>query len=432
MNKYRMNQKQNQRITRITEKTLVVGADIAKKVHVARAVDFRGIELGRDCVFHNNQEGLMRLASWMKALGQEHEKTDVMFGIEPTGHYWFPLAAFLKEQGIKVVVVNPYHVNRSKDIEDNSQTKSDYKDAKVIADLIRNGKYSEPNLPTKEYAELRILMNLREKVMVCLSQVKARVAGWFDRYFPEYPMVFKNWEGKASLMTMKQFPTPEEILSIGVRGILAHWKTAIKQGVGIKRAESLYAAARASIGLTEGLAAARIELAMLLEQYELYTKQEETIIAEAVHILENIPGTKEMLSVPGVGVLTIAGFLAEVGDLNQYDHGQQIIRLAGLNLTENSSGKRKGKTGISKRGRSRLRSLLFRAILPMVARNAEFKALHKHFITRSENPLKKKQSLIALCGKLIRVLYTLGTKQKEYNANDVLGPIRVAQLQRVA
>jgi transposase len=427
-----MNQKQNQRITRITEKTLVVGADIAKKIHVARAVDFRGIELGRDCVFHNNHEGLMKLASWMKDLSRVHAKTDIMFGIEPTGHYWFPLAAFLKEQGIRVVVVNPHHVNRSKDIEDNSQTKSDYKDAKVIADLIRNGKYSEPNLPTKEYAELRILMNLREKVMVNLTQVKARVVGWFDRYFPEYLSVFKSWEGKASLMTMRQFPTPEEIIAIGARGVLAHWKTAIKQGIGIKRAESLHAAAMTSIGLTEGLAAARIELAMLLEQYELYSKQEEAIMAEVMQILENIPGTKEMLSVPGIGILTIAGFLAEVGDLNQYDHGQQIIRLAGLNLTENSSGKRKGKTGISKRGRPRLRSLLFRAILPVVAKNAEFKVLHEHFTTRRENPLKKKQSLIALCGKLIRVLYTLGTRQKEYNANDVLGPMRVAQLQRAA
>ena len=432
MNKYRTNQKQNQRITRITEKTLVVGADIAKKIHVARAVDFRGIELGRDCVFHNNHEGLMKLASWMKDLSRVHAKTDIMFGIEPTGHYWFPLAAFLKEQGIRVVVVNPHHVNRSKDIEDNSQTKSDYKDAKVIADLIRNGKYSEPNLPTKEYAELRILMNLREKVMVNLTQVKARVVGWFDRYFPEYLSVFKSWEGKASLMTMRQFPTPEEIIAIGARGVLAHWKTAIKQGIGIKRAESLHAAAMTSIGLTEGLAAARIELAMLLEQYELYSKQEEAIMAEVMQILENIPGTKEMLSVPGIGILTIAGFLAEVGDLNQYDHGQQIIRLAGLNLTENSSGKRKGKTGISKRGRPRLRSLLFRAILPVVAKNAEFKVLHEHFTTRRENPLKKKQSLIALCGKLIRVLYTLGTRQKEYNANDVLGPMRVAQLQRAA
>ncbi|GAA0370990.1 IS110 family transposase [Bacillus horti] len=430
--KHKLKQKQNQRITRITESTLVVGADIAKKVHVARAVDFRGIELGKDCVFHNDQEGLTKLSEWMKELGRMQEKTDIVFGIEPTGHYWFPLAAFLEEQGIQVVVVNPHHVNKSKELEDNSQTKSDYKDAKVIADLVRNGKYSVPNLPTKEYAELRILMNLRGKITVNLNQVKARITGWTDRYFPEYPTVFKDWTGKASRMTLRQFPTPEEILAEGARGALTHWKTEIKQGIGIKRAERLYVAAMSSIGLTEGLAAARIELAALLEQYDLYVKQEETIMTSVMQILEKIPGTEHMLSVPGVGVLTVAGFLAEVGDLNNYDHGQQIIRLAGLNLTENSSGKRKGKTGISKRGRSRLRALLFRVMLPMVARNAEFKALHKYYTTRSQNPLKKKQSMIALCGKLIRVFYTLGTTQKMYNARDVIGPVRQAQLDQHA
>lgn len=430
--KHKLKQKQNQRITRITDSTLVVGADIAKKIHVARAVDFRGIELGKDCVFHNDQGGLTKLATWMKELGQTHSKTDIVFGIEPTGHYWFPLAAFLQEQGIQVVVVNPLHVNKAKELEDNSQTKSDYKDAKVIADLIRNGKYSEPKLPTKEYADLRILMNLREKVSASLTQVKGRIGNWFDRFFPEYVDVFKDWDGKASLMTMRAYPLPADIVDKGARDVLAHWKTDVKRGVGIKRAEKLYAAAAVSIGLTEGSVAARMELRTMLGQFDLFNEQLETIMSQVIQILENIPGSKEMLTVPGVGVLTVAGFLAEVGDLNNYDHGQQIIRLAGLNLKENSSGKRKGKTGISKRGRSRLRALLFRAVMPMVAKNEAFKLLHQHFTTRSQNPLKKKQSLIALCGKLIRVLHTLGTKQREYNAIDVIGPVRNYQIQQEA
>lgn len=430
--KYKLKQKQNQRITRISESTLVVGADIAKKIHVARAVDFRGIELGKDCIFHNDAEGLTKLAAWMKDLGQRHAKTEIVFGIEPTGHYWFPLAAFLEDQGIKIVVVNPHHVNKSKELEDNSQTKSDYKDAKVIADLIRNGKYSEPNLPTKEYADLRILMNLREKVSASLTQVKDRIGNWFDRFFPEYASVFKKWDGKASLMTMREFPLPTEIVAMGARGVLEHWKTEVKRGVGIRRAEKLYTAALTSIGITEGAAAAKVELTALLQQFDLFNEQHEMIMAQVVQILESIPGTAQMLTVPGVGVLTVAGFLAEVGDIHNYDHGQQIIRLAGLNLKENSSGKRKGKTGISKRGRSRLRALLFRAVMPMVAKNAAFKALHQYYTTRSQNPLKKKQSIIALCGKLIRVLFTLGTKQKEYNASDVIGPVRQAQMQMAA
>ncbi len=63
-------------------------------------------------------------------------------------------------------------------------------------------------------------------------------------------------------------------------------------------------------------------------------------------------------------------------------------------------------------------------LMPMVAKNTAFKVLHQYYTTRSQNPLKKKQSIIALCGKLIRVLFTLGTKLKEYDASDVIGPVR--------
>ncbi|AZK45040.1 IS110 family transposase [Paenibacillus lentus] len=430
--KYKQKKKQNQRILRITDQTLVVGADIAKKTHVARSIDFRGIELGRDCVFENSREGLTKLVSWMKELQREHAKTDVIFGIEPTGHYWFPLAEFLQDEGIKVVVVNPHHVNKSKELEDNSQTKNDYKDAKVIADLVRNGKYSEPQLPTDVYADLRIYMNLREKVMVNLGQVQRRIQNWLDRFFPEYSQVFKDWNGKASLITLVEFPTPQEVVSLGAFTILRRWKQDVKRAVGIKRAEKLVKAASGSIGLTQGLTAAKMEMKALLEQHELLTRQVEDIMSQVESLLERIPGSEEMLSIPGVGITTLAGFLAETGDLSNYDHGQQIIRLAGLNLRENSSGKKKGKSTISKRGRSRLRALAYRAIMPMVAKNPEFQALHHYYTTRMVNPLKKKQSLVALCGKLFRVLHTLGTKRIPYNAQDVLGPVRQAQLQMAA
>lgn len=233
-------------------------------------------------------------------------------------------------------------------------------------------------------------------------------------------------------MTMREFPLPAEIIAKGASGVLERWKTEVKRDVGIRRAEKLYIAASTSIGLTEGAEAARVELTALLQQFDLFTEQLEMIMAQVVQILESIPGTAQMLTIPGVGVLTVAGFLAEVGDIHNYDHEQQIIRLAGLNLKENSSGKRKGKTGISKRGRSRLWALLFRAVMPMIAKNDAFKALHQHYTTRSQNPLKKKQSIIVLCGKLIRVLFTLGTKQKEYNASDVIGPVRQVRMQMAA
>lgn len=264
------------------------------------------------------------------------------------------------------------------------------------------------------------------------GQVQRRIQNWLDRFFPEYQQVFKDWEGKASLITLREFPTPQEIVRLGSFAILKRWKQDVKRAVGMKRADKLVQIAKASIGMQEGIMAAKWELKALLEQYDMFDRQLQDIMTQVEQLLEIIPGTEEMLTIPGFAIVTLAGFLAEVGDLQGYEHGQQIIRLAGFNLKENSSGKKKGKSTITKRGRSRLRALLFRAVMPMVAKNAEFKALHQYFTKRAHNPLKKKQSLVALCGKLIRVLYTLGTKQIRYNASDVLGPIRQSQLQTAA
>jgi transposase len=190
--------------------------------------------------------------------------------------------------------------------------------------------------------------------------------------------------------------------------------------------------AEESVGLTEGLQMGRQELAILLRQYDLYQEQLDLLMNEVERLVNQIPGTQHMLSIPGVGLVTVAGFLAEVGDLSGYDDPRQIQKLAGLSLKENSSGKHKGQTKISKRGRPKLRSLLFRGVMPLLAKNAEFQELHRYYTKRTQNPLKKMQSAVALSCRLIRVLFALGRKQIPYDPVKVLGPVHVARLQDVA
>lgn len=427
--KHTQSSKQNQRIERISETTLVIGADIAKNTHIARAFNFRGIELGKRCVFTNDLSGMKALLDWTEELKQEHGMKDVMFGVEPTGHYWFPMHHYLQQQDIPLVLVNPYHVKRSKELDDNSPTKNDTKDARVVGKLVLEGRYTEPQLPEGVYAELRILMNQRDRLNVDLNRVKGRIHNWLDRYFPEFTRVFKKWEGKASLLTLRQFPLPQDVVDAGEEYILRTWKKEVQRAVGLKRAQLLIETAQRSIGLREGLKAARCELSMLLDQYDLLIRQMEDLMEQVNDELDKVPGANALLSIPCVGVATVAGIYAELGDLSGYTHPQQIIRHAGFNLKEDSSGMHKGKTLITKRGRSRLRRILYQVVLIMVARDPAFKALHRYFTTRQENPLKKKQSLIALCGKLVRILFTLGTKQQNYDASKVLGAYREAQLQ---
>jgi transposase len=414
-----MNSKQNQRIQQIGESTLIVGADIAKHNHVARAQDFRGIELGKPLTFSNSAEGLQCLVNWIESLMQTHDKCQVLFGIEPTGHYWMPLAQFLRNRKIKIVLVNPLHVKRSKELDDNSPTKNDVKDARVIAQLLKDGRYSEPQIPEGVYAELRVGMNLRDRLSQDLLSIKGRIHNWLDRFFPEFLTVFKDWEGKAAMLTLQHFPFPSEIVEMGAEAIVQEWKKEVQRAVGLKRAIQLVEVAKRSIGITSGVGMARQELLALLRQYSLLQYELEQIMVAIEQLLQSVPGADSMMTLPGVGLVTVAGFLAEVGDLSGYDHPRQIQKLAGYNLKENSSGKHKGQTRITKRGRPRLRALLFRCVMPLVAKNPEFKALHQQFTTRPINPLRKKQSLIALCCKLIRVFFALGRKQVNYDPSQV-------------
>ncbi|MFE4571041.1 transposase [Paenibacillus chitinolyticus] len=130
---------------------------------------------------------------------------------------------------------------------------------------------------------------------------------------------------------------------------------------------------------------------------------------------------------------TIAGFLAEVGDIYQYRHPKQITKLAGLNLKTNSSGTHIGQTRITKRGRKRLRALLFRVMMPLVAKNSAFRTLHDYYTKRPVNPLKKMQSLIALCNKLIRILFGILQKGYEFSEEKMIRDIpRFAEIPQAA
>jgi transposase len=419
-----MNYNQNKRIMQINEQTLIVGVDIAKEKHVARAQDFRGIEYGKTLNFSNSNRGFIEFYEWLAKLCAEHAKNNVIVGMEPTGHYWFCLAKFLRQNGIKIAIVNPMHVKKSKELDDNSPTKNDPKDARVIAQLVKDGRFAEPNMPQGVYADLRSAMDLREVLIKEVNSTKARIARWLDIYFPEFEDVFSSWEGKAALLTLKHLSTPSKIANMNVDDILKLWKTEVKRAVGIKRAQLLVEKAKISIGMTEGIKMAEYELQYLLDKFDAAMLKLEDLMVKVEAILNEIPGAKEMMLIPGLGLVTVAGFLSEVCELAKYAHPRQIQKLAGLTLKEYSSGKHKGQTTITKRGRRKLRALLFKAIMPMVANNKEFKALHQYYTTRTNNPLKKKQSLIALCCKLIRVLYAIGIKGVVYNPQKLMNDIK--------
>ncbi|MCR8646033.1 IS110 family transposase [Paenibacillus sp. N1-5-1-14] len=415
--KFKSQDKQNQLIENISSLHLVVGVDIAQEAHVARAVSFRGIALGSPLEFGSHHEGFQLFGRWIQDLLKSFKLSKVIVGMEPTGHYWLSLAHWLSGQGIEAVLVNPHLVKKNKENRDNTPSKSDRKDALVIADMVKNGYYSLVRFNPEAYEELRILMANRDTVTKRLNSAVNQIHRWVDIVFPELRQVFKILTCTSAIATLRLFPLPKEISQLTTEQVIAGWKQYVKRHAGLWRAEELIALAKRSVDTTKALFAYKLHLSQLLEEYDLAHRQLEQIEHELHHILERIPYAQKLLAIRGVNATSLAGVLGEAGDLSGYTHGNALLRHAGLNLSEASSGKWRGKMVISKRGRPRLRRFLYLMTMCMVMTNPDVKALHHQNVDVKK--LKKMKSIMKLCGKVARMLVGLAKSHEAYNPAKV-------------
>ncbi len=425
-----MNFTQNDKINQVTDKTLVIGIDIAKRTHYACMVDERGLLLKKSFPVHQSRQGFEFFYERILECLKEFGKSDVIIGIEPTGHYWLNLAYFLEDQGIPLVMCNPMHVKRSKELDDNLQTKNDVKDALVIARLVKDGRYSYPRILKETEAELRVGATLRGNLVEEMNAMKNKMIRWTDRYFPEFQQVFPSF-GKMALAVLECTPFPDDITGKEPMELLELFR----QVEGLKspqmpKTKQLIDYAGISIGVTEGQMMARTEITTLVQRYRQLEKELESLQEKLTELIQATEEYKYLKTVPGLGDATIIDLLSEIGSFAHYNHPRQLLKLAGLTLRENSSGQHKGQKRISKRGRRHLRALLFRVMMPMIRHNKAFRQLHEYYTTRQVNPLRKKQSIVVLCGKLLKVLHAICTKHVAFDAEQMTRDI--PKLERAA
>ena len=420
-----MNYTQNEKIEQLTDTTLVVGVDIGSQTHYARAFDNRGKELTKKVFsFGNDIEGFNTFDQWIESLKTANSKTTVLIGCEPTGHYWFALGKYLTDHKKTLVMVNPFSVKKIKELDDNSPKKTDAKDPKTIAKLVIDGRYSIPYMPEGIYAEIRDLVYSRDRIVKQHNISANRIQRWLAIHFPEYMGIYTRFDASSGLAVLEKAPLPKDVIALGVNGIRKLWHDKKMRGRGVTedRAKILVEAAHNSIGL-DGGAGTRSELYMLLEEHRLWISQLEAVekaLSEAVLKVDHV---ENLLAIKGVGSITIAGFIAEVGDVRRFKSPKQIQKYAGLELVENSSGKHKGRSRISKRGRRKLRKILYQVMIPLLASNKEFRGIYDYYVTRVKNPLKRRQAMVAVSCKLIRVFYAVLTKGVDYDRFKMMSDI---------
>ena len=214
------------------------------------------------------------------------------------------------------------------------------------------------------------------------------------------------------------------MLALGESGIRQIWHDAKLRGRGYSRVGAILRYAQVSIGIREGACAGRMAVKWFVEKILELDGQLAGLEDQINQKCQEIPHADKIQEISGIGVTTLSGILAEMGDISRFDDVREIQKLSGLGLVACSSGKHKGETRISHRGRKRLRYWLFQAAKSVVAHAEKFKELHAYYTTRPENSLRKLQSLIVIACKLFRVIYTILTKGTAYDPRKMLMDIR--------
>ena len=196
----------------------------------------------------------------------KNDKKQIVLGLEPTGHYWFALVAWMISNGISVVQVNPYAVKQSKEIEDNSQLKDDRKDPKLIANLVKDGNYGMPYLPEKVYADMRRLSMFRDQLtedrIRNINRLHRGIKNLFSRVHG------RIWKNRWSIYfgSTENISYPIGYHSTGSRRHKNIWHNVKLRGRGYSRANEIVGYAEKSVGLTDGTDAGREAMKWYAEQ----------------------------------------------------------------------------------------------------------------------------------------------------------------------
>ena len=396
------------KIKTINEKTLIVALDVGKRVHYGYFRTPKNQDI-KPFPFHNTGQSFNKFWEKICRFKEKHMLDEIVIGFESTGPYAEPIANYLRKKPVKLVQVNPLHTKRIKELTGNSPNKTDKKDPRVIADVISLGHSLTVVAPKGAAAQLRRLTHARERAMARRTAMNNQLRDLVFVIFPELGDIIRP-STKTGMYLIKYYPDPESIVSIGIEALFNIVRKTSRGRFGIDRVEKLYNAARESVGITEGKESILIETSHLISNIETESKYIESLEEQMLLFLEQIPYSHSILSIKGIGNITAAGLIGEVGDFRKFK------TISELDLFEVSSGKHKGKHRISKRGRALIRKLLFFAAINSVKSHG---IMHTKYQKMLDNGTPKIKALISVSRKLLRIIFALARDNVRYEENYI-------------
>jgi len=384
----------------------IIGIDIGKNHHEASIVSPEGKQIGRSLRFattHKGADSLMRFI--FKNIGN----SPCVFGMEATGHYWYPIYSFLKAKGYTIYVINPIQSDSLRKMYIR-QTKNDSIDSFLIAEVIRFGQFGTTSMADENILAMRQLCRYRDSVISSRTEIKLRIGTIMEQIFPEYEKQFSSLWVSTSMGILEKYLTPENIENTPIDELFEIIKDKSHNRLTKAKAISIKEAAADTFGIKIAQDAFSFQLKQLIDRMNFLDKQIEALDCQILEYYEKFDCY--LHTIPGIGIIGAATILAEIGDISRFKNSSSLIAFAGIDPTVRQSGEfNSTHNHMSKRGSPYLRHAIFLAATTCSFHNSPLNAYYKKKRDQGKHHLT---ATGAVARKLTTVIYAVLRDSKPY------------------
>lgn len=384
----------------------IVGIDIGKNHHEASIVSPEGKQIGRSLRFATTHKGADSLMSFIfKNIGN----SPCVFGMEATGHYWYPIYSFLKAKGYTIYVINPIQSDSLRKMYIR-QTKNDSIDSFLIAEVIRFGQFGTTSMADENILAMRQLCRYRDSVISSRTEIKLRIGTIMEQIFPEYEKQFSSLWLSTSMGILEKYFTPENIENAPIDELFEIIKDKSHNRLTKAKAISIKEAAADTFGIKIAQDAFSFQLKQLIDRMNFHDKQIEALDIEIMKYYEQFDCY--LHTIPGIGIIGAATILAEIGDISRFKNSSALVAFAGIDPTVRQSGEfNSTHNHMSKRGSPYLRHAIFLAATTCSFHNSPLNAYYKKKRDQGKHHLT---ATGAVARKLTTVIYAVLRDSKPY------------------
>jgi transposase len=399
----------------VSKDRAIVAVDLAGHRQAAVVCDHDSVVLARR-MFTGTAWCISAILAWAEPLAQQAGFSGVVLACEPTGHRWKPLVVTARAGMIPAVCVQPLLVRRAREGEDFTRSRSDFGDAVIIARLTAELRCYVPYLPEGRWARLRHLGARREGLIGRCVAAREQVRDLLECAWPAVleaaadPLESLTWRAGMAVsvdpvviagMSEDQFLAAlrEQLVALGGKKV---WR---------RIAVAVYAAAADPGGIAVERDAITERAAFAFHDWMGTLAALADVESRMAAVLGELGLARLVPSIPGLTAVGAAVILAQAGDPARYDSPRTWVKHAGLAPQANESGRYRGKTRQSGRGRPGLRAGAWRAIWGALRCNQVYAARHRQLTTRDTNRLTNGQAHAALAAALLRQLHVVVTRR---------------------